>query len=293
MSRWGYQFQQVDMVVRHIPGEENVAADILSRWGNRYSEEVVKTDDSQTNFLMFINDIFILNVEVDLEDLNEATKIYGENRISFLYPWYKNKFKKPSDSELMDLQRRYLKKEIDDLVVRDSKIWIPWYIDFICRLIISNHISQNHVSTKQEEDLLKKSLSFDIPKGYNLKMLIQNFRLHPREIIHVDFLSINIECKIVVMVDSATCKVFMKVVEKEDTSNMALALIEFLGNFQFKNNFTLVTDNVSYFAGKLLQTLSEIYHFNRYFRIKFSPWTNGVVEVTNAKIVRIIRTLCS
>eukprot|EP00924_Labyrinthula_sp_SR-Ha-C_P007062 maker-scaffold_8-snap-gene-8.70-mRNA-1 protein AED:0.69 eAED:0.69 QI:0/0/0/1/0/0/2/0/813 len=85
----------------------------------------------------------------------------------------------------------------------------------------------------------------------------------------------------------------MKVVEKEDAENMALALIEFLGNFQFENNFTLVTDNASYFAGKLLQTLSEVYHFKRYFSIKFSPWTNGVVEVTNAKIVRIIRTLCS
>eukprot|EP00924_Labyrinthula_sp_SR-Ha-C_P010701 snap_masked-scaffold_49-processed-gene-1.43-mRNA-1 protein AED:1.00 eAED:1.00 QI:0/0/0/0/1/1/2/0/235 len=92
------------------------------------------------------------------------------------------------------------------------------------------------------------------------------------------------------MVDNATRKAFIKVVEKEDASNITLALIEFLGNFQLKNNFTLVTDNASYFAGKFLQTLSELYHFKS---IKFNPWTNGVVEVTNAKIVRIIRTLCS
>eukprot|EP00924_Labyrinthula_sp_SR-Ha-C_P014471 augustus_masked-scaffold_95-processed-gene-0.32-mRNA-1 protein AED:0.61 eAED:0.61 QI:0/0/0/0.33/1/1/3/0/438 len=115
----------------------------------------------------------------------------------------------------------------------------------------------------------------------------------PREIIHVDSLSVNNSCKIIVLVDNATRNVFMKVVEKEDAENMALALIEFLGNFQFENNFTLVTDNVSYFAGKLLQTFSEVYHFKQYFSIKFSPWTNGVVEITNAKIVRIIRTLCS
>eukprot|EP00924_Labyrinthula_sp_SR-Ha-C_P001170 augustus_masked-scaffold_7-processed-gene-15.52-mRNA-1 protein AED:1.00 eAED:1.00 QI:0/-1/0/0/-1/1/1/0/381 len=94
------------------------------------------------------------------------------------------------------------------------------------------------------------------------------------------------------MVDNATRKVFMKVVEKKDVSNMALALIEFLGNFQFKNNFALVSDNVSYFAENLLQTLSEVYHFKRYLSIKFSPWINGVVEVTNAKIVTMIRTVC-
>eukprot|EP00924_Labyrinthula_sp_SR-Ha-C_P010697 augustus_masked-scaffold_49-processed-gene-1.7-mRNA-1 protein AED:1.00 eAED:1.00 QI:0/0/0/0/1/1/4/0/618 len=74
MSRWSYQFQKIDMVLRHIPGEENVAADILSHWGNRYAEEVVKMDDSQTDVLMFLRDVYVLNVEVDLEDLNEATK---------------------------------------------------------------------------------------------------------------------------------------------------------------------------------------------------------------------------
>eukprot|EP00924_Labyrinthula_sp_SR-Ha-C_P007086 snap_masked-scaffold_8-processed-gene-8.43-mRNA-1 protein AED:1.00 eAED:1.00 QI:0/0/0/0/1/1/2/0/96 len=52
MSRWGYQFQQVDMVVRHIPGE-NVAADILSRWGNRYAEEIVKEKNSEMDMLLY------------------------------------------------------------------------------------------------------------------------------------------------------------------------------------------------------------------------------------------------
>eukprot|EP00924_Labyrinthula_sp_SR-Ha-C_P001159 maker-scaffold_7-snap-gene-15.38-mRNA-1 protein AED:0.64 eAED:0.64 QI:0/0/0/0.5/0/0/2/0/178 len=67
MSRWSYQFQQLDIVVRHIPGEENVATDILSRWGNRYVEKVVKIDDSQTDLVMFVNNISILNVEVGLK----------------------------------------------------------------------------------------------------------------------------------------------------------------------------------------------------------------------------------
>eukprot|EP00924_Labyrinthula_sp_SR-Ha-C_P001790 augustus_masked-scaffold_64-processed-gene-0.23-mRNA-1 protein AED:1.00 eAED:1.00 QI:0/0/0/0/1/1/2/0/152 len=89
---------------------------------------------------MFVNDISILNVEVDLEDLNKTKKVYDENRIAFLSPWYRNNFKKPSDSKFMDLQRKHLEEKVKDLVVKNSKIWIPWDDDFMCRLIITNHI---------------------------------------------------------------------------------------------------------------------------------------------------------
>eukprot|EP00924_Labyrinthula_sp_SR-Ha-C_P004037 augustus_masked-scaffold_3-processed-gene-11.43-mRNA-1 protein AED:1.00 eAED:1.00 QI:0/0/0/0/1/1/4/0/1016 len=271
MYRWSYQFQQFDMIVRHIPGEENVAADILSRWGNRYCDEKVSDGKPEDDVIMFLDNMSTYGARIEASGDEETQEVYDENRISFLSPWHKNKFKRPSDEELLEIQRQHMEGTVQDLIMKEDKIWIPWDANFICRLIISNHISQNHVSTKQEEDMLRDS----------------------KEIIHADFLLINSSYKIIVLVDNVTQKVFLKGVEKEDASNMALALIEFLANFQLNDNFTLVTDNAAYFAGKLLHTLSEIYHFKRYFSIKFSPWTNGVVEVTNAKIVRIIRTLCS
>eukprot|EP00924_Labyrinthula_sp_SR-Ha-C_P005614 snap_masked-scaffold_133-processed-gene-0.3-mRNA-1 protein AED:1.00 eAED:1.00 QI:0/0/0/0/1/1/2/0/125 len=68
---------------------------------------------------------------------------------------------------------------------------------------------------------------------------------------------------------------------------MALALVKLFLRFQLRDDFTLATHNASYVKGKLIQALSELYRFERYLNIKFSPRTNGVVDIKNAKIVII------
>eukprot|EP00924_Labyrinthula_sp_SR-Ha-C_P014474 augustus_masked-scaffold_95-processed-gene-0.33-mRNA-1 protein AED:1.00 eAED:1.00 QI:0/0/0/0/1/1/2/0/202 len=72
--KMGYQFQQVDMVVRHIPGE-NVAADILSRWGNRYAEEIVKEKNNEMDMVMFSCYMVALKTEINLDDPGNTNEV--------------------------------------------------------------------------------------------------------------------------------------------------------------------------------------------------------------------------
>ena len=74
---------------------------------------------------------------------------------------------------------------------------------------------------------------------------------------------------------------------------MALALIEFMGNFQLLPEFQIYTDNGSYFVSQLLGIFELRLGFSRNFSIQFAPWTNGTVEIANSKILKIVRALVS
>ena len=59
----------------------------------------------------------------------------------------------------------------------------------------------------------------------------------PRKILHADYLFINHRSHFLVIVDNATGKVFLKHTSHDSAKVMSLALIEFMGNFSFYQNF--------------------------------------------------------
>eukprot|EP00924_Labyrinthula_sp_SR-Ha-C_P007835 augustus_masked-scaffold_28-processed-gene-4.112-mRNA-1 protein AED:0.46 eAED:0.46 QI:0/0/0/0.5/1/1/2/0/755 len=79
-----------------------------------------------------------------------------------------------------------------------------------------------------------------------------------------------------------------------DTAEVVVtALLEFIRNFQILHDFTFYTDNGSYFAGKLLEEISKLLKFTRSFSVQFAPWTNETAEVSNSKIILLVRVLRS
>ena len=302
LIRWGLMLQNADICVRHIKGEDNLASDILSRWGNPFSRDSASTSATA---LLFLN--FTLS-----DDAHE--RLFANEEISFQNPWYDGTWQRLTDDEVLEAQRIALADDtLDALHHKKGKIWIP----FAClpRLVIHNHIALNHPGLHEELRYLR-TFSFELPSNVSLDTIIRGYRakcmhcqrrprvlrraLHetpitkiPRRILHADYLYINKASHFLVIVDNATRKVFLKHTATEDAETMALAITEFLGNFQLLPKFDIYTDNGSYFAGRLLEKVSRSLGFSRQFSVQFAPWTNGTVEVTNTKLLKIVRTLCS
>ena len=296
--------QNADLCVRHIKGEENVVSDILSRWGNQFHTNIVLTP---TNFtaLSFIN-LGLTSTEQD--------KLFEDNEISFQNPWYTGSWKRITDTEILQAQQLALNNpNLTELHKKRDKLWIPF--NLLPRLVIHNHIAFNHPGLHEELRYLK-TFSFELPDQISLETLVRGYRsrcLHcqrrprllrrqlnqtpltkiPRKILHADYLYINPFSHFLVIVDNATRKICLKHTRTDDAETMALALTEFLGNFQLLESFEVYTDNGSYFAGRLFEQVSKLFGFSRNFSVAFAPWTNGTVEVANSKILKIIKTLCS
>ena len=196
---------------------------------------------------------------------------------------------------------------------KKGKIWVPFSL--LPRLVVHNHIAFNHPGLSQELRYLK-TFSFELPTDVTLESLVRAYRqrclhcqrrpkilrraLHqtpltkiPRKILHADYLYINRHTHYLVIVDNATRKVFLKYTSVDNAETVALALTEFMGNFQLLPEFHVYTDNGSYFAGRLSEHLSKLLGYSRNFSVQFAPWTNGTVEVTNSKVLKIVKTLCS
>ena len=210
-------------------------------------------------------------------------------------------------------QEDALKLKLDEARRRDGKLWIPK--ELLTELIVHNHFARLHRGLELETDGLWRSYSFDIRKDEPRELIkgIRSSCLHchrrpklirrelgetfateiPRKILHLDFLHINKFSHMLVILDNATLKTYLKICDAENTENVATALMEFLGNFQLEDQFLIVTDKPSYFASKLMKKFSEILHFTQNFAISYAPWSNGMVESQMKNILKHVKTIAS
>ena len=75
--------------------------------------------------------------------------------------------------------------------------------------------------------------------------------------------------------------------------NMAQALLEWRGNFNFLEEFLLVTDNASHFSNNLLKVLRRALKYSQRFSVANAPFTNGTIETVNKEVLTNLKQLCS
>ena len=382
LSRWMLTIQQVDLCVRHIKGEDNVAADLLSRWGNPHFEEKQRDLDIEAAMILEelaekdidmekinLNELNVramelrshrkqerqgTGVEQDL-DLNEQNieenseheeeigvqapelltrrqkleqqreklrkrkeiveleEALRDERISPLHPYYGKEWQKLDIEQVRIEQEKELKKPVARAIERQGKLWVPQSL--ITKLVVHNHFAKLHVGVNEEVRSLRSQYSFNLNKE-ELQLVVRRMHescLHchrrprlirremgqtfltkePRRILHLDFLFVNKFCKLLVILDNATRKTYLKMCNAEDTETVAEATTEFIGNFMLKQEFTIVTDRPAYFASKLMKDLAKRLNFAHEFAVSYAPWTNGVVESQMKRILKLVKIIGS
>ena len=122
--------QNADLCVRHIKGEENVAADILSRWGNEFHTSSETEKD-------------IALIQVSVSDIVED--MFSKQEISFRNFWYDGEWTRINDKEIIGHQPKALADDtITTPVTRLGRTWISFSL--LARLVVHNHISSTHPS---------------------------------------------------------------------------------------------------------------------------------------------------
>eukprot|EP00924_Labyrinthula_sp_SR-Ha-C_P002993 snap_masked-scaffold_58-processed-gene-0.46-mRNA-1 protein AED:0.71 eAED:0.71 QI:0/-1/0/1/-1/1/1/0/239 len=194
-----------------------------------------------------------------------------------------------------------------------DKLVIPFSLlgDFM----VKTHIEKCYPSFTSEKDYykkfyfhkIKKSDIGDLLKSYRQGCLhcqrdsallrrpynITSLTKRSRDIIRADYLYINKQGYIRVLLDSCTRKTMLFHSATSTAQNMANALLSWRAALGFNDHILVITDNGSHFSNNLLETLSNKIGFEQTFSIAYSPWTNGSVETINTTILRCIRNLVS
>ena len=260
--------------------------------------------------------------EVEPVSLNMKSTLerFDKNRISFLNPYSPVKFKRITERVIRRWQGKSMRQKPKSLVLNSetkllylrntNRIWIPeigWE-----HMIVHNHIANNHDSLHNELTLLKryyfgKDNIVDAVKTMRRKcihcqrsphILKRPYQLtklprNCRSILTSDYLYIKDKSYLLVLVDVFSRKTCLQHCDSASASNVVKMLLNFRGSYGLDENFLLITDGGSHFSNEIMTELQEKMRFTQHFSVAYCPWQNGAAEVTNKKILKLVRQLCS
>ena len=282
LQRWsmvlmGYQYEIV-----HIPGEDNVWADLLSRWGCERSVCAVSFTES---------------------------------------PQLDPKFIWPSASEIVTMQKEGGVKGLlgsDGLYRRETgQAIIPAAAtDLILRLCVVAHSGiaghqglANTVQTLSEhfwwptlkadaEKFVRECLHCLCTRGGVVTPRPWGEQLHgtkPNEVLHFDFLYLGLASTgkkyVLVLKDDASKYVWLRAADMADSDTVIDVLLEWFAAFGVA--YTWVSDQGSHFKNHVVKGLQHALGAHHHFVTAHCPWANGTVEVANRCILRVFRSLLS
>jgi hypothetical protein len=286
LCRWTDLLSGFRYVVEHIDGISNVWADILSRW-NKKDDPILA---SISAFAPSIDEDFVWPT---IEEILEAQE-------------------KSHDAANL---HESLKFDMSDKLFKlNGKIWIP-SSDLQLRIMIIAHCSSSghrgiDVTLKKIKDhFWWGDMDEDVENFVrsclhclvNLKKIIprpMGEQLHaaePNQILHYDFLYINLKNKIflyiLVLKDDLSNYVQLIPCKSCDHFIVVDALVEWYSRFGHAK--VHISDNGTHFKNKVIKELHRVTDTKHHFVTAYCPWANGSVEVVNDIILKLLRSLLS
>ena len=282
LLRWSLEIQIYDFVVRYIKGEDNVWADLLSRWGQRVPLTVLVSaistvDDTRVQPLRDI-------IWPTLEEIYELQQVHGCDRHD-----PHGRLLIPSQAIALRLRLAVIAHAVPgehypkDLTLRTLKAKYYWNelqedVESICASCL--HCIPTMGGIK-------------IPRPLGSAIHGQK----PNAVLHFDFLYIQkaspanpnewifvIRDDFSGMVELIPCEV----------PNSEVATVELLRwRSRFGTSQIYVSDKGTYFMSALMKELSVRLNIQHHATMAYIHYNNGTVEVINRLVLRALRTMIS
>ncbi|GMF57946.1 unnamed protein product [Phytophthora fragariaefolia] len=299
LLRWAIKLMNFLYIVQHVPGSENVWADMISRWAGNH----VSTARPAV-----------------LKVFRNRETSFNHPPVSALRPLDDDNFIWPTLTELMDIQSKYsipadaVRKE-DGLIVVDDRIWIPPEADdLILRLCIvahcgarghrGHHAMVNHLRRLFSIDHLSKRVATFL-RGCLLCLHSREGEIVPRPwsetidcatrngVLHFDFLymgeSYGDSKYLLVLKDHATHFCELVVADSADSRVVVDALLDWYSRFGLPPLW--VSDNGTHFKNEVISELCRRLRIQQTFTPAYCPWVNGSIERVNRDILQVVRAM--
>ena len=292
--RWAVFLSQFMYRIEHVDGDENIMADIMTRWlrGYRVNEKTIKR-------------VAHLLQAIDIVPSPLETK----------FDW-------PNASAIANAQKKHIsERPIDAIQAEDGTwtvrglIWIPDSADQLqLRLLIVAHCGNaGHRGAESTADLLQEQFIWETLDA-DCRSFISNCihcimaktgdkiprpyatALHatlPNEVVHFDYLfmgpSSTGEKYIFVIKDDLSSYIWFVPTTNASSDFAARALARWIRTFTAMT--TWVSDQGTHFKNEVMNILANDYRITHHFTTAYSPWSNGTVEAVNRNVMSACRAL--
>ena len=305
LMRWAIKLSAFRYVVQHLPGEENVWADMLTRWAANSKSSV-------------------------------STKRLGKFMSLMLAPVnpsMDSKFDWPSLSDVFFAQKNTKEKPPNGfgpsdkgIINADSVFWLPsrschpWG-DSKLRLLklriliaahtgIGGHRGPNITRAAVKAHFSWSKMNNDIDSFVNSCLHCKctepaktvprplGSALHaalPNKLLHFDYLYMSPGedeyLYVLILKDDHSGYCWFVPTKEANAATTATSLINWFSTFGVVS--TWVSDQGSHFKNELIRILRESYKTSHHFTLAYCPWSNGTVEVVCRELLRAVRALLS
>jgi hypothetical protein len=295
LLRWAMKLMNFRYIVEHVPGPDNVWADMISRWaGNHAPVVTVKRIKA-----------------VRQQPTPSRPRLRPLNDDGFVWPTL---------DELTTVQAQYdpptgAATAANGTITPNDRIWVPSEAtELIQRLCIIAHCgAQGHRDQKAMIAHLQRLFVIDhlaatVSKFVNNCLLCLHCRggkIIPRPwgevidcntrngVLHFDFLymgeSYGDSKYLLVLKDHATHYCELVVADAADSSITTEALLDWHSRFGIPPEW--VSDNGTHFKNEVVAELSRRLRTKQSFTLAYCPWINGSVERVNRDVLQVIRAM--
>jgi transposase InsO family protein len=288
LQRWALRLQGYRYTIEHIDGDNNLWADLLSRWG-RPGTTLRASVVSRLPIINPLDDNFIWPT------LTEIKHAQAQSRVQMR----------------ADLQM------VDGILKHHNRIWIPEADESLktrC-MIVAHYGSAGHRGTKPTLDLLQRYCYWQKQRSELHTFLetclhclhTKGGRLIPRpfgetmqandrnQVLHFDFLEIGLSYNglkyLLVLKDGLSQYVELVPCASACAAVVIQALLDWFKRFGIVSIW--VSDQGSHFKNNVMTELQKRLRSRHHFTTAYCPWANGTVERVNRDILSVLRTLAS
>ncbi|KAE9344158.1 hypothetical protein PF008_g9348 [Phytophthora fragariae] len=288
-------------VIEHVPGEQNVWGDLLSRWGagSTASSEQAAVRVTRLAVIERVSPLedpeFVWPTENEIRTLQELARSADPND--------------EHDATAYDADRR--------LVVRaDGQVWIPsTAVEMQQRLCVvahagaSGHRGAQTTTTALSNLFYWRTMAADVSAfvaGCLHCMVTANGRVprpygetlvatKPNEVLHFDFLTM-IEGErglkyVLVLKDGMSGFVELVACVSATSDQAYQSLLDWFKRFGVVHQW--ISDQGAHFKNQVMEKLSVALGANHHFTTAYTPWANGTVEVVNREVLKSVKALLS
>lgn len=295
LLRWAMKLMNFRYIIEHVPGPDNVWADMISRWAGNHTPVAtmkrIKAVRQQT-----------APTKVRLRPLDDEDFVW------------------PTLEELCTVQAQYERPAgsstaEDGTITLGGRIWVPSEAsELIQRLCIVAHCgAQGHRGQKAMITHLKRLFVID-----NVAVIVKKFvkdcllclhcrggKIIPRpwgevidcstrnQVLHFDFLSMGPSYGdskyILVLKDHATHYCELVVADTADSRVTVEALLAWHSRFGIPPEW--MSDQGTHFKNEVVAELSRRLRTQQTFTPAYCPWINGSVERVNRDILQVVRAM--
>eukprot|EP00924_Labyrinthula_sp_SR-Ha-C_P011243 augustus_masked-scaffold_48-processed-gene-1.21-mRNA-1 protein AED:1.00 eAED:1.00 QI:0/0/0/0/1/1/4/0/684 len=255
VKRWILTIQEFVTVLHHLPGENNVLADLVD-------VDVEKMEIA--NMIDEPESEEVLEVEVNKGTswrFDPEVVKFVENRVAVHFPKRNQDLKMRTIPEIVKVQERC---EMD---LDKKKIIISG--ESIERFIVTTHNASGHGRVDKVMCILER-----------------------KDGVASRFLKVK-ESYILVILEDVPRKVLLIEGPSPCAAVVVRALVMWRGLIGLPLTLTLVSGNGSYFKNEILRMFESRFPAEHKFSIVYNPWSNGSMEVMNRFVLRFLRQLCS